>query len=819
MKFSLEWLNEFVSLEEYMDNPYLLAELLTLKGLEVEDIQVHRMDNIYVGQILSQKKHPQADRLQLCEVQVFKNKPSYQIICGAQNQKEKDKVVVCLEGSRLPNGLEIKNRKIRGQESQGMLASREELGELKKEEGIWILPSDIEMGERLDKALGFQKTCLDITIHPNRSDLLSHLGMARELSGILNRPLKLSASFWPHQQMFLGVPEKHLKKMKQKKFQIPFSKKNIQKKVYIEDSKLCPLYQYGIILNVQVKPSPLWLKNGLEAIGLKSINNIVDVTNWILIEWGQPLHAFDLSKIEGDIHVRFSQSQSRFKTLDKKEIELCGDELMITDDHKPLALAGIIGGENSAIQEGTTNILIESAIFAPYLIRRISRRFGLDTDASFRYARGVFPQTTQLALEKACEMMVQVAGGEIVPYSFKKMSLKPRHLIEIEEKDLHERMGQSVALSEFENWMKKMHLKVKKKRFKKIVVEPPYYRKDLSIKEDLIEEWARLKGYDSVPEILPQIHFKNEWKKQHLWLEFLDETQKITKEQGFYQAINYNFVDHDFQSSFLGSKLDSPIFIQNPISQEMNSLRQSLLPMLFKNIWINVRHGQNLGRLFEQGVSFSKDKEEFKENTCLGLALWGQRKDIWEDSSKRSVIFDLKSGLENILRRMGYSDWKWEKIEDEYPFLHPHQSLCLWIENQKLGLIGRLNPLLKDKNKIKEDVALGEINLSLLYSIHRKKFVLNPLCDFPLVYRDISLLMKETSLVSDVLDVFKENKSEFFKNVSVVDLYDGVQKGYKAVTFRLSLQSDKETLSEKQISKYIEKINFILCKKLNVEIR
>ena len=817
MKFSLQWLNEFVCLDEYLKKPESLAQLLTLKGLEVEDIQKHQMDGIYVGQILSQKKHPQADRLNLCEVQVFKTESPFVIVCGARNQKVNDKVVVCLDGAQLPNGV-IKNRKIRGQMSHGMLASREELGFSKKEEdGIWILSPKAKIGQRFDEFMNLKDTYFDMTIAPNRPDQLSHVGLARELSGILNRPFELDETFFPHRYAFIGVPKKHIKKIRRNKNGLKFSDQKIQKKIHIQDSKSCPLYEYAEVLNVQIKPSPAWLKNRLEFLGVNSINNVVDVTNWILMEWGQPLHAFDLDELEGDIHVQFSQSQSKFKTLDKREIELCGDELMITDDHKPLALAGIIGGEGSAIKETTKNILIEAAVFAPYTIRRTARRFGFDTDASFRYSRGVFPQTTQLALQKACQMVQQVAGGEIVPYQFKKMPLKNRNPILITEKDLSERMGVSVSSSEFKDWMARMHHKVRINFCKNICIEPRYYRKDLSVKEDLIEEWARLKGYDSVQEKLPQIQFKNDWKEVQNWLEFLNRTQRTAKEQGLYQAINYSFLNHQFQENFLGSQ---SILIQNPISQDLNSLRQSLLPSLFKNILLNVRHGENFGRLFEQEVCFSKKEDGFGENTHLALAFWGQKKDIWEDSSRRSVVFDLKSSLESILKRMGYSNWKWEKLKDEHPpFLHPQQSLRLLMENRVLGLIGGLNPLLKEKNKIKEDVAFGEINLSTLYQETQKPFSLTPLCDFPLVHRDISLLMKEKLSVGDVLNVLKENKTQFLKNVSVIDCYEGVQKGYKALTFRLSLQSDTETLSEKQISRYMEKISQILCQKLEVQIR
>ena len=854
MKFSFQWLNDFICLKEY--TPEGLAEQLSLKGLDVEGIQTQKWDHIVVGQIVSQKKHPNADQLQLCLVQ-GEDKEPLSIVCGAKNQKEGDKVVLCLKGAVLPNGLKILNRKIRGQASQGMLASREELGwPSSSDKGIWILPKTAVVGQRFDEFLGVKDSLLDIAIAPNRPDLLSHIGFARELSGLFNKPLKLDHVFWlnsyKNKVSLLEVSEKKIQISGKKRFEPRFSSKNIHKKVCIHEKELCPFYQYRIMLNVEVKESPLWLKKRLEFLGLKSINNVVDATNWVLLEWGQPLHAFDLDFLEGDVHIRKTQAKTKLETLDQQCIEFSGEELVISDSKKTLALAGIIGGKDSAIQNSTQNILIESAVFDPYATRRTARKFGFTTLSAFHFSRGVFPQTTELALERVCQLIQETAGGEIVKnqggesynvipektvipaknnnpaknvipakagISNKKSS--PSTGIEISEQDLSERLGYAVSLPEFRQWMESMHLSVEQQK-SKVCVQPPYYRTDLRIKEDLIEEWARLKGYDYVPETLPLIHFKREEDSEELVL--LDDIRKRAKEQGFYQAINTSFANQNVQEKFLGSQWseETPVFIQNPMNSEENVLRQSLLPGLFKNLLINVRHGQNWGKLFEQGEAFFKTKEgSFIEKTFLAFMLWGRKKNIWQTPKQGFLFFDLKSSVESVLERAGYSSWLWKNLEGDYPFFHPKKRQALVIQGQRMGFIGVLNPLLHENNKIREEAVLGEIDISLLIRLPKKPFLFKKLSNMPIVHRDISLVMNQSQAVEGVFQVIHEKKPSFCKSIRVIDCYEGkgLVKGQRSVTFRLSFQGQAETLSEKQIAKYMKNISEALLKKLSVQIR
>ena len=825
MKFSLNTLHKFVSLQEWSVND--IAEKLNLKGIEVEGVQIQQWNHIIVGQIIHQRPHPNADRLKICDVQVSEKQPYLSIICGAQNQQMGDKVVVCLDGACLPCGMKIKKRKIRGEWSEGMLASKTEMGEKSEDEGIWILPSSAVVGQRLDEYLHIKDSYLDIAVAPNRPDLLSHIGLARELSGIFNKNIKLDHVFWPisykSKQHLLGVSPSRIQSSQSSSLEPQISKKAFSKKVKIAELDLCPFYQYQVILNVCVQESPLWLKNRLEFLGLKSINNIVDATNWVLLEWGQPLHAFDLDVLEGDLNIRKASAQTQLDTLDDRCITFSGDELVICDDQKTLALAGVIGGKNSSIQTSTQNILIESAVFAPYAVRCSARKFGFNTLSAFHFSRGVFPQTTELALERVCQLIQQTAGGEIVLNKENPMPSLPQTEIEINEKDLSDRLGYSVSMSELSTCMQSMHIEVQKER-SKTILKPPYYRTDLNIKEDVIEEWARLKGYDFVPESLPVLSFRKTLSNS--FLDFLDFIQKIVKEQACYQAINYSFINDLFQKHFLGHQgffeKKQPILIQKPISQDWNSLRWSMLPGLFTNFLTNMKHGCEKGRLFEQGVNFSKtNSKDIFEKTDLAFIFWGQEKSLWQSRMPRSVFFDLKSVVESILKRIGVPSWEWQFLKEDYPFLHPKAKIALIIKRQVIGFMGLIHPVLQEKNKIRETAVMGEFSLDLLSALPKQPFSFQKLSDLPIVHRDLSFVIDQSQPVNEVFQCIQKEAPSFCRNISIIDYYEGkgLKKSQRSVTFRLSLQGSEKTLSERQINQYTTRIEEMLFKKLSVQIR
>jgi len=821
MLYSFNWLNELVPLSDLQ--PQGLAQLLDEKGLEVEALSSDQLDHVVIGQITKIYPHPNADNLQICHVKQDAGQAPLSIVCGAKNPKEGDKVVLCLDGAVLPGNFKIQERKIRGELSQGMLASKKELGISSEDDGgIFILPTSAPVGSRLDEYLKINDTILDVFIPPNRVDLMSHIGLARELSSLLDKPFRFPFEPYYHKSSaYIGIPKGRMKYSKSPKIpSVPY-KNSFSVKVHEPD--ICPYYSGQMMTGVKVGPSPYWLKKRLELLGVNSVNNIVDVTTWILLEWGQPLHAFDLDILEGGIHVKKAKSKDQMLALNADQLTFRGDELVIRDDQKDLALAGVIGGKKSAISENTKNIFIESAVFAPYAIRRTARRLGLNTASSFQFSRGVFPHTSMLALQRACSLIQQVAGGSLQgnPYEEGSFSFAQKSIV-VNQAQLSERMGYDAPMNEFTDWMKRMNSKVTK-TFKNIKVTPPYYRKDLSIKEDLIEEWARLKGYDFVPEELPV--FAPQKSLKNTELDFLELIKNTVKEQGYYQAINYSFADHTFHSRFLGEKpvadmpFGSPIFLTNPITQDLNSLRQSLLPGLIQNLLFNIRHGEDFGRLFEQGVSFFKTKAPFEEKQYLSFMLWGQKKDIWQNSNPCPTLFDLKSSVENLLRLIQAPDWKWLGFEGSFPFLHTKRRLLLKVKGQTVGFIGAVNPMLSDQNKIRGDISMGEFNLSSLLTFTGKSFAFQKPSLLPSVKRDISLLIPNEQNVGEILDFMKKHSPSEFRQISLVDYYKGVQEGFRSVSFRFIIQGSEKTLSEKQISSLQQPLVKALLKKYSVQIR
>ena len=682
---------------------------------------------------------------------------------------------------------------------------------------------------------------MDITIPPNRPDLLSHIGLARELSGLLNIPMKLhhllTADTFKKDVLRFGLSKSKIAFSGKLAKSLVFSKENLPFKIKVSEPELCPFYSCCIIKNVQVSPSPAWLKNRLHTLGKKSINNIVDITNWILLEWGQPLHAFDWNEISGGISVKKAKTKETFVTLEQKEIQFYGDELVISDDKKTLALAGIIGGKNSGVSKNTKDVLIESAVFSPYNIRRVARRFGLDTDSSFLFSRGVEAHTTLLALNRACQLIQRLAGGQVI----KKVEQSGKTAIQknkvmVSEDHLTQKLGYKVSLKEFAKSIEMMNSQVQKKGLRQVMISPPYYRKDLSIQEDFVEEWARIKGYDLVKEELPHISSIVTAKnvKKDLEIDFLDKIRILAKEQGYYQAINYSFGDVSFYQKFLGNHWQekNKVSIQNPISQDLNTLRQSLLPGLFKNCLLNLRRGQNWGRLFEQGIVFFKNKDKenpFLEKPYLAFLLWGEKRSLWKHPSfSGSVLLDLKSSISALLKRSAIFNHQWQTASSPISFLHPRRRMDLLVKNQTIGWIGCLHPLLATQYKVREEVAMGELDLSLLLSVSQKPFLFQKLSDLPAVNRDLSVLVPYDQPVGTVLKILQDNKPAFCKSVSIVDYYEGVnqdkehknhQQKMRSVTFRLCLQGVEKTLSEQEITDSVNKMIQFLSKNLSISIR
>ncbi|MCY4321933.1 MAG: phenylalanine--tRNA ligase subunit beta [Bdellovibrionaceae bacterium] len=825
MKFSLKWLSDFIEVDSFFEDPSKLAVALTQSGLEVDafEDQKAQFKNVVTAKIKSVKKHPQADRLTLCEVQT--DKQTYSIVCGAKNHKQGDNVILAKVGAILPGDFKIKKSRIRGVDSEGMLLNRSELGFDSKDEGIWILPKNTEIGKSFSELESLDDVVFEITVPPNRSDCLSHKGLAREISAL---------------------------------FSIPFSQKDfsfkraddlsIQKtlSVEVENKQACPRYCACLIEGIKIKESPYWLKKRLKSLGLKSINNIVDITNFVLWDRGQPLHAFDRDKIE-NIRVALAKKE-KFLALDESEMELTKEDLTIRDKKSVLALAGVMGGLDSSITNQSKNIIIESAFFTPEKIRKTSRRFGLETDSSYRFARGVDSFAVKSAMDFACYLIQKEAGGKISKDFYDLNYLdQTKSSIKIGLSDLSERLGYSVSAEQFKIWMKKLGCEVsssnvsaqsivsslfKNKNFREnknlstyeFEVTPPSYRSDLKIKEDLIEEFARLEGYHKVPETLPMSLLPNDSDSEFLnskkWIDFLSF-------RSWFQAVNYSFCDPDYYKEFLGKnlylentlhiKLDSQkqsFSIDNPISQNFSFMKTLLIPDIVKNISYNFRRNNKFGQIFELAPIFYQKADSYYQEFNLAMGLWGEASDIWRQKNIPN-FYVIKSALESCFKVFGLKAYQWEI--GQVDFLHPKQTLILKFQKQHIGFVGTLHPSFCNKYKIKSDVALAELNWSILNKAHKKELKFKSFSNLLTVEKDLCFVVPLKVPVNEVQQEIKKSLSGLCEKVEIFDIY--TKKDQRFISFRIYLTPKDQSWTDKELQDFLNKAIQSVNKKFAIQLK
>jgi phenylalanyl-tRNA synthetase beta chain len=806
MKISFNWLSEYIDLKDYRSNIDGLSQILTAAGLEVEGVtdQSAAYKHVVIAKLLEVSKHPDADKLTVCKVDVgdsAANQPSpRQIVCGAKNHKAGDYVVAALPGAVLPGNFEIKKSKIRGQESLGMLCSNKEVGLSEESDGVIVLKEG-QPGQSFSEAFSLNDVIIEINVTPNRADCLSHLGLAQELSALLDRPVKKPVS-----QLKTGA----------------FKTTDLVK-VNLQAPDRCPRYAGRSLKGVTVGASPAWLVQRLESVGLRSINNVVDVTNFVMFEYGQPLHAFDSSQIKGaEITIRPSQKNEKFTSLDGTELTLTGEELVIADKERAVALAGVVGGQNSGVNAGTKDLFIESAFFSSQGVRRTSRRFGFETDSSYRYSRGINPEQTVEALERACDLMVQVAGGEVASDFYdiypKALTKEP---ITADVKYIAQRIGYAVAQADFDKVMKRLGCKVEGNK-----VTPPLHRWDISIPDDLVEEYARVNGYDQLNETLPTL--VEEPTKHTLEYIQIRQVSEFLVGQGFEQAVNYAFLNKDLQERVLGSDEDrtalglkgmDPIVVKNPVSEDFAILRMSLLPSLVQNLSHNTRHGNLAGQIFEIGRGHYAQAGKYLEDQRLGFALWGSEASLW--AQKIPAVYRLKSHMENLLKAFApAAKWQWRNIEAPMAFLHPSQSVQLVFQGQTIGFLGSVHPQKAKEMKLREDAAFGEINFQALFkSTKPAKFKNIPA--YPAVEKDLAFVVPKSLKAADVCKEITKAAGHLLQTVEVVDIYEDAAMGSdkRSLTFRMVFQSGERTLSDEEVMKLFTTVIDAVSQKLSVQLR
>lgn len=833
MKISLKWLNDYIDVQDHFSKPQEIAALLTAAGLEVEGIQnlAKQFEHVVIGHILKKDQHPNADRLTLCQVATGDG-VVHQIVCGARNHNEGDRVVVALPGAVLPGDFAIKRSKIRGVESGGMLCSEKELGMKGESEGILILPQNAPVGQTFATFMGYDDILFELKVTPNRADCLSHFGLAREIACLLGREVKFPIESIVED----GGSTKE------------------QMKLEVRASDLCPRYAGRGVRGVKVGPSPEWLRKRLESVGMNSINNVVDVTNFVMMELGQPLHAFDVRELKGlTVVVDRAVRGEKFTTLDGTDIEFDGTELTIRDTERPVALAGIVGGKNSGIQDDTTEIFIESAFFTPSIVRRTARKFGIETDSAYRFSRGTNPEAVPLALNRAAQLIQKVAGGKILGdiHDSYPRPLK-REPIEIALGTLVDRLGYKVEADAFQTWMKRLgcEAKVVREDARGPVwsVQPPVFRWDLSVDMDLVEEYARLHGYQHIPETLPALAEMPSVNDAGFVME--SKVRRLLQGEGGLQALNYAFIGRTYQDRVLGDKsrlgavglrtIKEPVALVNPLNEEINVMRLSLIPGLVKNVVHNSRQGNSFGRLFELGHAFfasegSEGARAYSQETRLGFAYWGQSESLWSLGNKETpIVYALKGAVENLLKGLGFTRWKWVQMKAaaEIPeFVHPGQVAVLQVPVadangkgglQTVGFIGTLHPSLSDEMKIREACAVGEFNLDRwLGGAISKSPSYQSISKMPMVDRDLAFVMPTTLAVGDVESEIRRAAGDLLREVRVFDVFEGgnLEAGQRSVAFRLLFQSLDATLEDQAVNELRDKVVSAVQAKFQIGLR
>lgn len=789
MRFSLNWLKDYVDIKE---TPEKLANILMMHSFEVEGVNSigNGLDNIVVGLVETVEKHPNADKLRVCKVNVGKGK-SLTIICGATNVAKGQKVPVALVGAELPNGLKIEKRELRGIESSGMICSATELGLEEKSAGIMDLDSQAKVGQPIADVLGLKDVLFDVAILPNRAhDCLSYLGMAREIGALTSRKIKSP-----------------LEKIKIKKDSKLKTEKFVD--VAIKEKKLCSRYMLQIIEGVKVSSSPTWMQARLQAAGVKCINNIVDITNFVLLETGQPLHAFDYAKIsKKKILARKAEKGEKLVALDNEIYELNGNNVVIADGEKPIALAGVIGGTATAVDENTSIIALESANFDYRTIRKTSRDLGISTDSSERFGKDIDVNLAEAAMARATALIQELAGGRVAgtKVDIYPEKIKPKK-ISISASDVHKIAGVVIKESDIANILKRLDLPFKKSG-KVFQVTAPTVRKDLAIMPDLAEEIIRLYGYENIKAEMPKEILDFTWGSGNLSLDnnkldLKNYVKDILTGVGFSEVWNYIFTN----KSLFGADL---IKVANPMQQDQSYLRDSLVNNILKNVSLNLKFYPEL-RIYEMGKVFPKGDDE-KTMLCGAVVI--------EKNSE--VFFVAKSIVDLLGQRLNIDSMEFSLTQKKVCPYHLHRSAQIRFNGKEIGICAEIHPQILKDFDIEKKVAIFEIDFDKLAEIAKKEDIkYKTIVKYPTVELDLAIVVLQKILWQEIKDIVAKEGGKLVKKIELFDYFADEKKlgaGKKSLAFHIVYQADNRTLTSEEVQKIQNKI-ILSLEKFGAEIR
>ncbi len=790
MQISEAWLREYVNPEISTEQ---LVEQLTMAGLEIDSVTPAAaiFSGVVIGEVLSMQQHPDADRLRVCRVAVGEAEP-LQIVCGASNVRVGLKIPAALIGAVLPGDFKIKKSKLRGEESFGMLCSEKELGLAADANGLMELADNAPVGTDIRDYLSLNDNIIEVDLTPNRADCLSVEGVARELA-ILNKldwsVLQIETSTITHSDTV---------------------------SVSVETPESCPRYLGRLLKGINAKAeTPLWMRERLRRSGVRSLNAVVDVTNYVLIELGQPLHAFDAAKLTGNINVRISKADESITLLNGQTIKLDTETLIIADDKRALALAGVMGGSDSAVTNETQDVFLECAFFTPKSIAGKARKFGLHTDSSHRFERGVDPNLQHRAIERATQLIIEIAGGSIGPITeltteatlptrpsvlLRRIRLEKTLGIVLENDqvvDIFQRLGMAVQ-TQADGWS----------------VTPPGFRFDIVIEADLIEEVARIFGYNNIPN--SSLLMRTELGKAPETVLNLDRVKDLLVDRGYQEAITYSFVDEEIQQAV--APADELIRLKNPISSDLSVMRTTLWCGLLKAALHNTHRQHHRVRFFESGLRFiNKDGAMQQQKMFAGLTLGSAYSEQWGVASRKIDFFDVKADVQALF---DLAEGEVQFVASQHSALHPGQTAeILSLQGEKIGWLGMLHPTLEKQLGFDTQVFLFELDLDLMLNKPLPTF--KPLSKYPSVRRDIALIVKEEVCVIEIINCIKGCAEQALQDIVIFDIYrgKGVEEGSKSVAVSLILQDFSQTLTDSQIDAIFSALLDNLTTTINAKLR
>ncbi|HSD10485.1 MAG TPA: phenylalanine--tRNA ligase subunit beta [Candidatus Binatia bacterium] len=797
MKISLAWLREFVAIELSAAE---VAERLTLAGLEVEGMSTHgTYEHMVAARIVGLEPHPGADKLSLCTVDLGP-RGTLRIVSGASNVEAGLRVAVALPGAVLADGRVVEPVEIRGVSSAAVLLSESEIGISDDHSGVMALGADAEPGASLAAILGTADTVLDLAITPNRGDCLSILGIAREIAALTGARLRIPP---------LRLAEKP-----------PPSAERIR--VDIEDVDLCRRYVARVVSGVKIGPSPLWVRSRLEMLGVRAINNVVDVTNYVMLERGQPLHAFDLARLRGaQIIVRRAGNRIVVRTLDEIDRALDADDLIIADRDGPVALAGVMGGFESAVTAATSDVLLEAAYFAPITVRRTSRRLGLRSESSLRFERGVDIEGVPRAADRAAELLAKLARGQVAAGRV-DVYPNPQPAIEVLVRTdrANQLLGTALPVAEMGQSLRRVSAGVKAAGRGGYLCRSPSYRSDLTREADFVEEIARLAGYDRIPATLPRAALSAAPARASRRL--TDRVRELLVAQGMNEMICHRFVGADWnrQVGGLAPTGSSAVGLRNPMSSEASEMRRSLLPNLLMAAARNRRQGEEWIRAFEIGNVFWRDGE-FQEGHAIGGVLAGalpQRGLLREDRTES--FYDAKGVVEALLAELHVGGVEWGS-RDLPSFLHPRKAALVRVQGAPLGYVGGLHPQIAKVLDLEPAPWTFELDFEKLESYAPRHITFQPLPKYPAVVRDLAIVADEGFESESVLDTIVSCSDLPVESARLFDLYRGkpLPAGKKSLAYSIAYRAPDRTLTDDEVNRLHESLIERVTRELGVELR